>query len=105
MDTDFTAVVGWIVGIVVVIEFFHIGYLVSAIRKQATKQTKLLLASTGCLVGKDGDMLTYPLRETWGRVRVLGEDWDCVTTEHIPTGAKVKVKAVDGILLMVAAVK
>jgi hypothetical protein len=51
MDADFTTVVGWIVGIVVVVEFFHIGYVVNAIRKgmvalegQATQQTCYLAA-------------------------------------------------------------
>ncbi len=43
MDADFTTVVAWIVGIVIVVEFFHIGYLVNAIRKEEKKQTKLLL--------------------------------------------------------------
>ena len=105
MDTDFVTVVAWIVGIVAVVEFFHIGYLVNAIRKEAKKQTKLLFASAGCLVGKDGDMQTYLQPGTWAKVRVLGEDWDCWSTENIAAGVKVKVKGVDGILLAVATAK
>ena len=51
MDADFMPIVGWIVGIVAVFEFFHIGYLVSGIRRgmvaleqQAAEQTRYLAA-------------------------------------------------------------
>jgi membrane protein implicated in regulation of membrane protease activity len=99
MNADFTTVVGWIVGIVVVVEFFHIGYLVSAIRKEARKQTKLLLVSTGALVGKSG-MLSAS--DVWN-VRILDEDWECAPPNGIGQGAKVTVKSMDGILPVVEA--
>ena len=99
MDTSLTTIVGWIIAIVVVVEFFHIGYLVNAIRKEARKQTKLLLVSTGCLVGKTGIM-----RESY-TVRILDEDWDCTPTEGIDRGAEVTVKSMDGIWPTVEAVK
>jgi membrane-bound ClpP family serine protease len=105
MDADFTTIAAWVIGIVVVVEFFHIGYLVNAIRKEAKKQTKLLLASTGCLVGKSGVTRTLLKPGVSGTMRVLGEDWDCWSTEDIAWNAKVSVKSVDGIWLTVEAVK
>jgi membrane-bound ClpP family serine protease len=105
MDTDLTTIVAWIVGIVVVVEFFHVGYLVNAIRTEARKQTKLLLASTGCLVGKSGVTQTFLKPGVSGTTRILGENWDCWSTEDIALGARVSVKSVDGIWLTVAAVK
>lgn len=99
MDADFITVVAWIVGIVAVVEFFHIGYLVNAIRKDVRKQTKLLLASASCLVGKTGVM-----RDSY-TVRILDEDWHCIPAESLDRGAVVTVKSMDGIALKVEAVK
>lgn len=105
MDADSMAVVGWIVGIAVIIGFFYIGYLVSAIRKDVKKQTKLMLASSGCMVGKDGVTKEWPSGRTWGVVQVGEEEWNCISSGYIGSGVKVRVKSVDGTLLMVEMVK
>ncbi|MGO8731307.1 MAG: NfeD family protein [Terriglobia bacterium] len=54
-------------------------------------------------MGKDGVTQAWLPGVARGVVRVLGEDWDCVSTGYIGPDARVKVESVDGILLMVVA--
>jgi membrane protein implicated in regulation of membrane protease activity len=99
VDADFTTIAAWIVGIVAVFEFFHIGYLVNGIRKEARKQTKLLLVSTGALIGKKGI-----LSDVW-TAHILGEDWECMPPKDLRGGEKIIVKSLDGIRVVVEAVE
>jgi membrane-bound ClpP family serine protease len=92
----------WIIGFVVLVEYFHVGHLVSSIRKQTRKQTKLLIASTIPLAGKSGTARTWLMPKVWGIVRVMDEDWDGWSPEEIPQGEALVVRSVDGLSLTVA---
>ena len=74
-------------------------FLVSIVIR--ARRNKVLTGATG-MVGEIG--VTRTALEPEGQVLVRGEYWDAVATVNIPAGARVRVKAVTGLKLLVEAI-
>jgi len=91
-------IVGYILAVLALVEFFHIGYLVSAIRKNSKCQTAMLRIALGIISGKEtivGNLGTAQCymdkANPFGSVRIDGETWDCRAAGQVNNMAKVRV--------------
>jgi membrane-bound ClpP family serine protease len=100
--------VGYILAVLVLVEFFHIGYLVAAIRKNSKSQTIMLrialgiASGQGSIVGKIGTAQGYMDRtKPKGSVLIDGEIWDCRATGQVYNMSEVRVTGFAGPVLIV----
>jgi membrane-bound ClpP family serine protease len=100
--------VGYVLGVLVLVEFFHIGYLVARIRKESRSQTVMLRIALGIMsgqesiVGKTGTADGYmDKKKPNGSVLIEGETWDCRATGVVYNMSKVRVTGFAGPFLIV----
>jgi len=84
----------------VAIPFAAITMFLVSIVVQA-RRNKVLTGASG-MIGEEG--VTRTALEPEGQVLVRGEYWDAVANANVPAGARVRVKAVSGLKLVVEAV-
>jgi len=97
-------VVGWIVGILVIVSFFHIGYIVNKLRDESRKQTKLL--SLLAIYTGQGRTINQPgLSQGEGKVLFMGSIWDCTRIQYISYGTAVRVVSAENLFLHITEAK
>lgn len=100
-------IVIFLVGLVCLIEFFHIGWLVLKIRENSEIQTEVLRAIFPKISGQDwtgieGKITMTPTADALGAVKVLGKEVKCISKSRIVSyGARVKIIGKDGTVLIV----
>ena len=102
MDADITTAIGYIVGLVVLFSFFHLGYIVNRIRDEAVFQTKLLILMSlpGGAAGAIGK--TAKPYEGGRKARFMGRLWDCSSeTKTLWRYNEVRIVSVNGVTLSV----
>lgn len=101
-------IVGYVLGVLVLVEFFHVGHLVAAIRKNSKSQTIMLRIALGIMSGQGGILGKFGTAQTHmgpanprGSVLIDGETWDCRATGQIDNLSKVRVTGFVGAVLVV----
>lgn len=99
ITTFFTDNIIILVGVFIVVSIISLILTKPIIKK--FKANEVVPTNSDRVIGKRAEVVKKITEDEYGEVRVLGNVWTAVAKETFEVGQKVKVKAIDGVKLVV----